>query len=75
MIIKLKGELDFDLIRIGLKPGDIIKNAIPDRISKMGAVNFTHQYERMNFDCVVWPEDYDVIKSDKPAKKIQFTIT
>lgn len=75
MIIKLKDNLDFDLTRIGLKPGDIIRNAYLDSVSLMGAVNFTRQYNGMHFDCVVWPEDYDVIKWDKPVKKIQFTIT
>jgi hypothetical protein len=75
MIIKLKGELDFDLTRIGLKPGDIIKNASLDSVSLMGAVNFSQGYQGMYYDCVVWPEDYDVINWDKPVKKIKFTIT
>jgi hypothetical protein len=75
MIIKLKGDIDFDLIRIGLKTGDIIKNASLDSVSMMGSVNFTRQYKGMHYDCVVWPEDYDVLEWDKPVKKIQFTIT
>lgn len=74
MIIKLKGYLDIDLIRIGLNPGDIIRNAKPVQIGTTGAVYFDHSYT-INNDCVVWPENYDVIKSDKPVKKIQFTIT
>jgi hypothetical protein len=74
MIIKLKGHLDLDLIRIGLKSGDIIRNAKADTVGTTGSVYFDHSYT-INNDCVVWPENYDVIKSDKPVKKIQFTIT
>jgi hypothetical protein len=74
MIIQLKGYLDLDLIRIGLKPGNIIRNAKADTVGTTGAVYFDHSYT-INNECVVWPENYDVIKSDKPVRKIQFTIT
>lgn len=73
MIIKLKGYLDLDLTRIGLRPGDIIKGAsIANELS--GSVLFDHFYTIEN-QCIVWPDNYDVIKSDKPKKQIQFTIT
>ena len=74
MIIKLKGYLDLDLTRIGIRPGDIIRNAKADNVGTAGAVYFDHFSYILN-ECVVWPDNYDIIKSDKPVKKIQFTIT
>lgn len=74
MIIKLKGYLDPELTRIGLKPGDIIRNAKADTTGTSGAVYFDHYYTIDN-QCVVWPENYDIIKGDKPEKPVQFTIT
>ena len=39
MIIKLKGNLETDLLGLGLKPGDEI-NATPCIVSKVGAMHF-----------------------------------
>jgi hypothetical protein len=75
MIIQLKGNLDPELTRIGLKPGDKINGASRDTFGKTGAVYFDRIYGGVYCTCVVWPENYDVIKEDKPEKPVQFTIT
>jgi hypothetical protein len=74
MIIKLKGILHPELIGLGLKPGRVIKYATADKTGKTGAVYFTVRHPVVDQECVVWPENYDVIKSDKPIQ-FQFTIT
>ena len=58
--IRLKGELDFDLTRIGLKEGDVIRN-ISQLDKKTGAVHFDCFHVITNH-CVVWPENYDIIE-------------
>lgn len=73
MTIKLKAYLDYDLLKIGLRPGDIIRNARMDN-EATGAVYFDHHYVIIN-NCVVWPDNYEIIKADKPQPKVQFTIT
>jgi hypothetical protein len=30
-----------------------------------GAVDFTHYYNSAPYDCVVWPEDYEIIEDEK----------
>jgi hypothetical protein len=30
-----------------------------------GAVDFTHYYNSAPYDCVVWPEDYEVMEDEK----------
>lgn len=73
MKIKLKGILDLDLIRIGLFPGDIIHNATLEN-ETTGCVHFDH-FHVINNHCSVWPQNYDIIKDDKPKLKVEFTIT
>jgi len=68
MILRLKGELDPELTRIRLKPGQTIKNATSEKTSTMGQVYFYHYFEGINFQCLVWPDNYDVIREDKPVK-------
>jgi len=60
MKIRLKGNLDWELTRIGLAEGDEIDN-IPDKVGKTGAVYFDKYYRSYKYECVVWPENYDVI--------------
>jgi hypothetical protein len=64
--IKLTGNLDLDLLRIGYKEGDIV-TAYPDLQSKVGAMYFT----KGPYDCVVWPENYEIVnkKESLPANK------
>lgn len=65
--IKLKGDLDMDLTRIGLEPGQIIE-ALPDSMSKKGAMHFTRYKFDMSFNCTVWPENYELIE-EKPTNQ------
>lgn len=60
MKIKLKGNLDYELTRIGLAEGDEIE-ATPDRVGKTGAVYFQKYHRGTKYDCVAWPDNYDVI--------------
>jgi len=61
MIIRLKGELETELLGLGIKPGDII-NAIPDPVSKVGAMHFDVYKQGYFHECVVWPENYEKVK-------------
>ncbi len=60
MIIKLKESIHDELIVIGCKPGDEIK--VEAISGKTGAVYFTKYREVTEHKCVVYPEDYEVIK-------------
>ena len=60
MVVKLKGELDFELQKLGLKEGDII-DVVPQVGSKVGAMNFTRYYNGFRMECVVWPVNYDIV--------------
>ena len=60
MIIKLKGDLEPDLLGLGLKPGDEIK-ATPCKVSKVGAMHFDRMKAGTTMACSVWPENYDII--------------
>lgn len=61
--IILKGDLDFELTRIGLQPGMPIM-AEPDKMSTVGAMNFEVHFRGWKYDCVVWPENYDFVESN-----------
>lgn len=53
MKIRLRGDLDSDLIRLGLYPGKVV-NATADVTSTVGCMHF-----RIGSDeCSVWPENY-----------------
>lgn len=60
MKIRLKGTLDLDLTKLGLKTGDEVI-ASPDKLSKVGALNFVKMHNGFSVDCVVWPENYDIL--------------
>jgi hypothetical protein len=64
--IKLIGELDFDLTKIGLRAGDIIRNATYSKSN--GAMNFDYHYV-INNECVVYPENYEIIKLSENEKE------
>ncbi len=57
--IKLKGELDLELTGLGLKAGDIIRNASYCKSNK--AMYFNVFYVISN-ECVVYPENYEIIE-------------
>lgn len=63
MKIKLKDSIISELTCLGIKPGDIVKSTHLNKIT--GAVDFTHHYNSGTYDCVVWPEDYEVVEDDK----------
>ena len=58
--IILKGNLDFELTRLGLCPGMTIM-AEKDQVGKVGAMNFQVHFKGFNYECVVWPENYDFV--------------
>lgn len=60
MIIKLIGELEHDLISLGLKPGTEI-SAIKDPVSKVGCVHFTVNKFGYAHYCSVWPDNYEIV--------------
>jgi hypothetical protein len=60
MIIKLKESIDAELIAIGCKPGDEVK--VESFLPKTGAAYFTKRGLAVPQNCVVWPEDYEVIE-------------
>ena len=62
MKIKLKDSIISELTCIGLKPGMIISG---DDVNKTtGAVHFTHHYKSSSHNCVVWPEDYEIVEEN-----------
>jgi hypothetical protein len=63
--IKLKGNLDFELTRLGLESGQIV-DATPDIMSKKGAMHFTRHKFNMSFNCTVWPENYEILAVEHP---------
>jgi hypothetical protein len=59
MKIKLKESINSELIAVGLRPGMEIES---DDVNKTTcAVQFTQWYNGYSYDCVVWPEDYEVV--------------
>jgi hypothetical protein len=60
MKIKLKESINDELIAVGCKPGDEIK--VEAISGKTGAVYFTKYRNDVNQQCVVYPEDYEVIE-------------
>ncbi|MDL2262968.1 hypothetical protein LJC11_05665 [Bacteroidales bacterium OttesenSCG-928-I21] len=64
--IKLIGELDFELTRLGLKAGDIIQNASYSKGNK--SMNFDVFYVITNH-CVVWQDNYEVIELSEYEKR------
>ena len=60
MKIKLIGDLDFELIGLGIKAGDIV-NAVSSEGSKSGQLYFNTHIPGSTQNCVVWPENYEVL--------------
>jgi hypothetical protein len=64
MNIKLKGDLESDLRALGLKEGDQVA-AVRCPVSTVGAVHFDIYKFGSIYNCVVWPENYDVLTETK----------
>jgi len=62
-MIKLKGIIDWEITRFGVKSGDIIQNHTKPDTS--GAVFFDVDYNSTTQGCVVWEDNYDIIESNK----------
>ena len=63
MKIKLKDSIISELTCLGLRPGMVISS---DSVNKTtGAVQFTHFYKSGKYDCVVWPQDYEIVEDEK----------
>ena len=63
MKVKLKDSIISELTSIGLRPGMVVKSTHVNKIT--GAVDFTHYYGSGTYDCVVWPEDYEIVEEEK----------
>ena len=63
MKIKLKDSIISELTCIGLRPGMVVKSTHVNKIT--GAVDFTHHYSSGTYNCVVWPEDYEIVEDDE----------
>lgn len=68
MKIKLTGELDTELTRIGLKPGDVVTPE--SSCKKTGAMYFFKLHIGFSNTCVVWPENYEIINEDNISQSI-----
>lgn len=66
MKIKLKGELGYELTMLGLKAGDVV-NAYSYG-NKHGALTFTISHRRYSYDCIVWPENFDILPDDSAPR-------
>jgi len=62
MKIKLKESINSELIPVGLRPGMEIESNDVNKTT--GAVQFTRWHKGSSYDCVVWPEDYEVVTAD-----------
>lgn len=66
MKIRLKETIISELTCLGLRPGMVVSGTGFNKIT--GAVDFTHYFNGAPYDCVVWPEDYEVVEKDKTTK-------
>jgi hypothetical protein len=65
MKVKLKDSIISELTALGLRPGDVIESN--DINKTTGAVQFTKWHNASSYNCVVWPEDYEIIEDEKVA--------
>jgi len=60
-MIRLKGDIDWEITRFGVKSGDVIEHhTAPDASS---AIFFDIRYNNKTQTCVVWKDNYDFIDS------------
>ena len=62
MKIRLKDTIHPELKSLGLKAGDIIRNASIGS-KETGSVHFTTTYNCRSVICSIWPEDYEIIQN------------
>jgi hypothetical protein len=62
LTIKLKGNLDFDLRKLGLKEGDIIRDCQISSYTTQ-SIYFSVIYNGFECHCVVWPANYEIIET------------
>jgi len=63
MKVKLKDSIISELTCLGLRPGMVVSGTISSKTT--GSVDFAHYHNGSHYDCVVWPEDYEVVDDDK----------
>ena len=63
MKVKLKDSIISELTSLGIRPGDVIESNDVNKTS--GAFQFTKWHNGSSYDCVVWPEDYEVVTEEK----------
>ncbi|MBK6285830.1 MAG: hypothetical protein IPF54_26950 [Draconibacterium sp.] len=64
MKIILKDSINSELKAVRLRPGAEISSNDVNKIT--GAVQFTLWRNGFSYDCVVWPEDYEIVTDEKP---------
>ena len=52
-----------ELQKAGMKPGDIVEATPGSELT--GSMYFTCKTGNRKFECVVWPENYEIIKESK----------
>lgn len=72
MQIKLKDSIISELTCLGIRPGMVISSENVNEITK--AVEFTWFFNHSRYECVVWPEDYEVVEEDQP-ESVPETVT
>ena len=74
MKIKLKDSIISELTAVGLRPGMEIESNDVNKTT--GAVQFTRWHNGSSYDCVVWPEDYEIVTEEItitiPVSQISF---
>ena len=74
MKIKLKDSIISELTAVGLRPGMEIESNDVNKTT--GAVQFTKWHNGSSYDCVLWPEDYEIVTEEKtvtiPVSPISF---
>lgn len=63
MKVRLKDSIISELTSLGLRPGMVVKSTQVNKTT--GAVDFTHYYNSSPYDCVVWPEDYEIVEEEE----------
>ena len=65
--IMLKGELDGELLSLGLKAGDRLTAEV-DPLSTVGCLHFTQHKNGNTYQCSVWPQNYMLWPGRKTTK-------
>ena len=63
MKAKLKDSIISELTALGIRPGDVIESNDVERTT--GALHFTVHRHGSPYNCVVWPEDYEIVEDEK----------